>query len=74
MAPASSPKPARMKVREHRKRQREQGLRPIEIWAPDVRSPAFCAEARRQSVVVAASAHASDNQAFIDAASDGGDR
>jgi hypothetical protein len=73
MAPASSPKPSRAKVREHRERLREQGLRPIQIWAPDVRSPAFRAAAHRQSAAVAASAHASDDQAFIDAASGWGD-
>ena len=33
--------PPRVKVREHRRRPREQGLRPIQIWVPDVRSPAF---------------------------------
>ena len=70
MAPASSRKPSRVKVREHRERLREQGLRPIQIWAPDVRSPAFRTEAHRQSAAIAASAHASDDQAFIDAVSD----
>ena len=74
MAPASSPKPSRVKVREHRERLRKQGLRPIQIWAPDVRSPAFRTEAHRQSVAIAASAHALDDQAFIDAASDWGDQ
>ncbi len=73
MASASSPKPSRVKVREHRERLRKQGLRPIQIWAPDVRSPAFRAEAHRQSAAVAAGAHASDDQAFIDAVSDRGD-
>jgi hypothetical protein len=73
MAPASSRKPSRVKVREHRERLREQGLRPIQIWAPDVRSPAFRTEAHRQSAAIAASAHASDDQAFIDAVSDWGD-
>jgi Protein of unknown function (DUF3018) len=73
MASASSPKPSRVKVREHRKRLREQGLRPIQIWAPDVRSPAFRKEAHRQSAAVAASVHAFDDQAFIDAVSDLGD-
>ena len=73
MTSASSPKPSRVKVREHRKRLREQGLRPIQIWAPDVRSAAFRKEARRQSAAVAASARALDNQAFIDAVSDRGD-
>ena len=73
MDPASQPKPSRVKVREHRERLRQQGLRPIQIWAPDVRSPAFRAEAHRQSVAIAASAHAREDQAFIDAASDSRD-
>ena len=70
MTSASSPKPSRIKVREHRERLREQGLRPIQIWAPDVRAPAFRSEAHRQSAAVAASPHAADDQAFVDAASD----
>ena len=73
MTSASKPKPSRVKVREHRKRLREQGLRPIQIWVPDVRAPAFRSEAHRQSLAVAASAHARDDQAFIDAVSDRGD-
>jgi Protein of unknown function (DUF3018) len=73
MAPASKPKPSRVKVREHRERLREQGLRPIQIWVPDVRSPAFRSEAHRQSAAVAASARAREDQAFIDAVSDWGD-
>jgi Protein of unknown function (DUF3018) len=72
MASAPSAKPSRIKVREHRERLREQGLRPIQIWAPDVRSAAFRAEAHRQSAAVAASAHAVDDQAFIDAVTDWG--
>ncbi len=70
MAPAGGPKSSRVKVRQHRARLREQGLRPIQIWVPDVRSPAFRAAAHRQSLAVAASAHARDDQAFIDAVSD----
>ena len=70
MAPASQPKPSRVKVREHRERLREQGLRPIQIWVPDVRAPAFRSEAHRQSLAVAASAQVHDDQAFIDAISD----
>ena len=42
----------------HRARLRRQGLRPIQIWVPDVRSPGFAAEARRQSAAVATSRHA----------------
>ena len=70
MASVSHSKPSRTKVREHRERLRAQGLRPIQIWVPDVRAPAFRSEAHRQSLAVAASAHAHNNQAFIDAVSD----
>ncbi|SJM33790.1 antitoxin MazE family protein [Mesorhizobium delmotii] len=73
MASASKPKSSGMKVREHRERLRRQGLRPIQIWVPDVRAPGFRSEAHRQSLAVAASAHAREDQAFIDAISDWGD-
>ena len=73
MASTSSAKPSRIKVREHRRRLREQGLRPIQIWAPDVRSPAFKSEAHRQSAAIAASAHAREDQAFIDSVTDWSD-
>ena len=56
----------RMKVREHRQRLRAQGMRPIQIWVPDVRSPEFSAEARRQSQLVAQSAQEPEIQALID--------
>jgi hypothetical protein len=72
MAPASKPEPSRTKVRQHRERLRAQGLRPIQIWVPDVRAPSFRSEAHRQSAAVAASAHADEDQAFIDAVSDRG--
>ena len=61
---------SKAKVRAHRERLRRQGLRPIQIWVPDVRSPGFAAEARRQSHAVAASARASEDQAFIDGVSE----
>ena len=73
MAPTSKPKPSRTKVRRHRERLRAQGLRPIQIWVPDVRAPSFRSEAHRQSLAVATSAHAYEDQAFIDAVSDWGD-
>jgi len=44
-------------------------MRPIQLWVADVHSPGFPAEAHRQSVAVAASEHAADDQAFIDAIS-----
>ncbi len=73
MAQARGAKPTKMKVQEHRDSLREQGLRPIQIWVPDVRSPAFRSEAHRQSAAIAASAHAREDQAFIDAVADWGD-
>jgi hypothetical protein len=51
---------------------RAQGLRPIQIWVPDVRAPEFVAAAHRQSAAIAASAaseHEADDQAFVDAIS-----
>lgn len=66
-------KSTRIKVQEHRERLRAQGLRPIQIWVPDVRATSFKSEAHRQSAAVAASAHAAKDQAFIDAVSVSGD-
>lgn len=59
----------RDRVRQHRKRLRQQGLRPLQIWVPDVRAPEFVAEAHRQSVAIATSEHEADDQAFVDAIS-----
>ncbi|MDR3484256.1 MAG: antitoxin MazE family protein [Bradyrhizobium sp.] len=70
MPSVSSPKSSRVKVSEHRARLRAQGLRPIQIWVPDVRAPSFRSEAHRQSLAVTASTHAQEDQAFIDAVSD----
>lgn len=73
MPRSSRPQSSRDKVREHRERLRAQGLRPIQIWVPDVRAPAFRSEAHSQSLAVAGSARAREDQAFIDAVSDWGD-
>ena len=56
----------RRKVREHRLRLRDQGMRPIQIWVPDVHSPEFAAEARRQCLLANASEEETEIQAFID--------
>jgi DNA-binding LacI/PurR family transcriptional regulator len=74
MAMSARSKTARDRVQGYRERLRLQGLRPIQIWVPDTRSPAFAAEAHRQSAAVAASPHELDDQAFIDAISDHSDR
>jgi hypothetical protein len=71
MAASSPPKTSREKVRAFRARLRGQGLRPIQIWVPDVRAPGFRAEAHRQSLAVAVSSQEKDDQAFIDSVSAG---
>lgn len=40
-------------LRRYRERMRAKGLRQIQLWVPDTRSPAFAAECRRQSLLVA---------------------
>ena len=73
MAQRTRSKTSKDKVRAHRERLRRQGLRPIQIWVPDVRSPEFAAEAHRQSLAIANSPQKRDDQEFIDAISDWGD-
>lgn len=72
MPTRSRAKSSAEKVRAHRERLRRQGLRPIQIWVPDMRSPAFVGQAHRQSLAVATSPHAKEDQDFIDAVSDWG--
>ena len=57
------------KVRAHRERLREQGLRPVQFWLPNVHSAAFKQEAHKQSLLAAKSAHADEDQSFVDAIS-----
>jgi Protein of unknown function (DUF3018) len=70
MSASTGSRRSRDKVRAHRDRLRRQGLRPIQIWVPDVRSPAFAAEAHRQSLAVANGPHEQEDQNFIEDISD----
>lgn len=70
MSDSDRKKSTRERVRAHRRRLRRQGLRPIQIWVPDVRSESFRAEAHRQSLAVAESSYAQEDQAFIDSVSE----
>jgi hypothetical protein len=70
MSESGKAKSSRDKVRRHRARLRARGLRPIQIWVPDVRSPSFQIEAHRQSLLVAESGWAEDDQRFIDSVSE----
>lgn len=66
-----STSPTAIRVRAHRDRLRAQGLRPVQLWVPDVRSPQFAQQAHEQSIAVASSSTDADDQAFIDALGDG---
>jgi len=58
------------RVQKHRKALRAAGLRPIQIWVPDVRSKRFATQAHRQSLAVARSPYETEDQAFIDSISE----
>jgi len=60
---------SREKAKAYRERMKRKGMRQITIWVPDVRSPEFAAEAHRQSLLVANSPSAKEDQDFIDAIS-----
>lgn len=62
--------PVAERVSKHRKALRAAGLRPIQIWVPDVRSKRFATEARRQSSAIARSAQEQDDLAFIESIAD----
>lgn len=65
------PKTTREKVQAYRDRLRRQGLRALQIWVPDVRSSAFKKAAQRQSLAVARSARAKEDQDFIESILEG---
>lgn len=67
--PRAAP-PSRDKVRAHRERLRLKGLRPLQLWVPDISDPAFAAEAHRQSALAAAAPQEAADQAFVDAISE----
>jgi hypothetical protein len=58
------------RVNKHRQALRAAGLRPIQIWVPDVRSKSFAVQARRQSLAIARSAQEKDDLAFIESVAD----
>lgn len=70
---ASATKRSRDKVRAHRTRLRAKGMRPITVWVPDVHSPKFAAEARRQSRLANKSPYATEDQAWVNSMIEWGD-
>jgi hypothetical protein len=62
------------KQQRYRERMRAAGLRPVQIWVPDTRSPDFAAECRRQAHRINQAANNETNPLrFIEAAADWGD-
>lgn len=57
------------KMRDYRARLRDQGLRPVQIWVPDPKSPVFRRELRRQ-VARLDPTHEVETLTFIAAAAD----
>jgi hypothetical protein len=54
------------KVRAHRAKLRAQGLRPIQIWVPDMNDPKIQEQMRREARAIAQSVQEKDDLAFID--------
>lgn len=66
---------ASAKNRRYRERLRAQGLRPVQIWVPDTRLPAFATRCREQVARInAARSTEQDALAFIEAAADWDDQ
>jgi hypothetical protein len=55
------------RVSAYRARMRAEGLRPLQVWVPDVRSDAFAAEARNQAARIGEAAAHSDDMQFVEA-------
>ena len=57
----------RERAARYRAAQRAKGLRLKQFWLPDVRSPEFIAEARRQGALIANSPSHAEDMAFAEA-------
>lgn len=67
MAPKA--KSATSKMQAYRDRLRAQGLKPVQIWVPDVDAPGFDRELRRQAARLDPT-HEAEVMRFIEAAAD----
>ena len=56
------------RMKKYRVRQRASGLRLVQLWVPDTRSPVFAAECQRQSALLRGDPAESEALAFIDEA------
>ena len=61
---------ARERVAKHREKMLKTGMRPIQIWVPDTRRPAFVEECRRQSIMLKGDNQENEILSFIEDAAD----
>jgi hypothetical protein len=54
----------------YRERLRAQGLKPVQVWVPDIDDPEFAAEARRQSLMVRDDPHEQELLSELESVSD----
>ena len=64
------PKTPSEKMRDYRARLRAAGLRPVQIWVPDIHAENFAEEVRRQSLLVSNRSSEADALDFIETAAD----
>lgn len=62
----SKPKTSREKVAAYRAKMRAKGMRLVQMWVPDTRTPEFAAEARRQSRLLARDPRDKADQDFVE--------
>ncbi len=60
----------RRKVHHHRARLKAKGLKPVQIWLPDVKAASFRAAARKQARAIAASTAEAGDIGFVEAIAD----
>jgi hypothetical protein len=69
MAPPASRSSA-ARVQRRRDKLRAAGLRPVQIWVPDVRRPGFAEECRRQSRALRGDPHETEILSWLEAVAD----
>lgn len=64
------PQSERERTEAYRGRMRALGLRPVQVWVPDIHRPGFAEEVRRQLALVRRQAEEGEALDFIEAAQD----
>jgi hypothetical protein len=57
---------SKLRTRRYRDGLRRRGLRPVQIWVPDLRAPGFKAEVERQCAVINAADRAEDLMGWVE--------